>query len=81
MRVRSEIIDIICDVAAEQNVVLAPLTDDLRLAESGLDSLCLAVLVARLEDRFGSDPFAAVEYAAIPTTLGDFIGVYELAFA
>lgn len=81
MRVREEIIEIICDVAAEQSIVLAPLKDDLRLTDSGLDSLCLAVLVARLEDRFGYDPFAAVEYAAIPTTLGEFISVYELAFA
>jgi acyl carrier protein len=37
-------------IAAEQAKTLAPLSDDLVLLDSGLDSLCFAVLVARLED-------------------------------
>ena len=36
-----------------------------------------AVLVARLEDRLGIDPFSAAEEAVFPVTLGDFVKVYE----
>jgi acyl carrier protein len=66
-------------VAEEQAKTLAPLADDLVLLDSGLDSLCFAVLVARLEDKLGSDPFTASEDVAFPVTLGDFVKVYERA--
>ena len=46
---------------------------------SGLDSLCFGVLVARLEDRLGVDPFSASEDVSFPVTLGDFVRVYENA--
>jgi hypothetical protein len=58
---------------------LAPLTDDVSLLESGLDSLCFAVVVARLEDVLGVDPFSEAEDARFPVTLGDFIRFYENA--
>jgi acyl carrier protein len=64
-------------VAKEQNKTLAPLSDDLALLESGLDSLCFAIIVARLEDTLGVDPFSAAEDAEFPVTLGDFIRFYE----
>jgi acyl carrier protein len=64
-------------VAREHGKILAPLNDDLVLANSGLDSLGFAVLVARLEDTFGLDPFTAAEDAFFPVTLGDFVKVYE----
>ena len=41
------------------------------------NSLCFAILVARLEDRFGIDPFSAADEAVFPVTLGDFIGLYQ----
>jgi acyl carrier protein len=66
-------------VAEEQAKTLAPLSDDLVLLDSGLDSLCFAVLVARLEDKLGLDPFTASDDVAFPVTLGDFVGVYERA--
>jgi len=66
-------------VAAEQSKMLAPLTDDLVLLDSGLDSLCFAVLVARLEDKLGVDPFTASDDVAFPVTLGDFVQVYDRA--
>ena len=47
------------------------------LLDSGLDSLGFAVLVARLEDRLGVDPFTASEDALFPVTFGDFVKVYE----
>ena len=56
-----------------------PLTDDLVLLESGLDSLGVAVLVTRLEDNLGIDPFTESEIACPPVTLGDFIRLYENA--
>ncbi len=65
-------------VAAEQDKRLAPLTDDLPLLDSGLDSLCFAILVSRLEDALGvDDPFSASEDASFPVTLGQFISFYE----
>jgi len=64
-------------VAQEHGKILAPLNDDLVLANSGLDSLGFAVLVARLEDTLGVDPFTAADDAFFPVTLGDFVKVYE----
>jgi acyl carrier protein len=59
--VRLTITTLIGEIAAEQKVNVAPLTDDLVLLDSGLDSLCFAILVARLEDKLGVDPFTAAE--------------------
>lgn len=56
---------------------LAPLTDDLVLLDSGLDSLGIAVLVTRLEDELGLDPFSDSEITSPPVTLGEFIRIYE----
>jgi acyl carrier protein len=64
-------------VAQEQGKKLAPLSDDLVLLDSGLDSLGFAVLVARLEDSLGLDPFTASEDVFFPVTLGDFVKAYE----
>jgi acyl carrier protein len=60
---------------------LAPLTDSLLLLNSGLDSLCIAVLVASLEDELGVDPFTSDDASTFPLTLGDFIAFYEKALA
>jgi acyl carrier protein len=79
MSVRSEVITQFKLVADEQGKRLAPLTDDVSLLESGLDSLCFAVVVARLEDALGVDPFSEAEDARFPVTLGDFIRFYENA--
>jgi acyl carrier protein len=77
MTIRSTIILEIERVAAEQRKTLAPLTDDLPLLDSGLDSLCFAILVARLEDATGADPFAAAADARLPNTIGELIAFYE----
>ncbi len=68
-------------VAAEQGRRLAPLSDGLVLLDSGLDSLCFAILVARLEDELGYDPFATSEDVAFPVTFGDFVRFYDRALA
>ncbi len=79
MTVRTEIANQFKQVAQEQDKRLAPLTDNLELLNSGLDSLCFAILVSRLEDSLGVDPFTASEDAVFPVTFGDFIHFYENA--
>ncbi len=77
MTVRSIVLNQITQVAAEQGKQLAPLTDELPLLDSGLDSLCLAVIVARLEEELGTDPFSTGDDEAFPVTIGDLIMMYE----
>ena len=77
MSVRATVLAQFKKVAAEQNKTLASLSDGLGLLESGLDSLCFAIIVARLEDELGVDPFSAGENANVPVTLGEFIKLYE----
>lgn len=79
MSVRSDVIMQFRQVAREQNRHLARLTDDLPLLESGLDSLCFGIIVARLEDLLGIDPFSTSDDAVFPVTLGDFVRIYENA--
>ena len=79
MSIKLTIMDLMQQIAREHGKTLAPLRDDLVLLDSGLDSLGFAVLVARLEDTLGIDPFTAAEDAMFPLTLGDFVKVYESA--
>jgi acyl carrier protein len=81
MNVRSEVVTQFKQVAQEQGKRLAPLTDGLELLNSGLDSLCFAILVSRLEDALGVDPFTASEDTLFPVTFGDFVSFYENAAA
>jgi acyl carrier protein len=75
MNVRSTITSMFETVAREQQRQLAVLSDDLKLLESGLDSLSFALIVARLEDTLGYDPFESAE--SFPVTFGDFVRLYE----
>lgn len=79
MSVRSEILDQFKQVAREQDRQLAPLSDELPLLDSGLDSLCFAILVSRLETVLGVDPFSESTDAPFPVNLGEFIQLYENA--
>jgi acyl carrier protein len=79
MDVRSEITAQFKQVAREQDRRLAPLTDNLELLNSGLDSLCFAIIVDRLESSLGLDPFSDAEDAPFPVTFGAFINFYERA--
>ncbi len=81
MSVRSTITAQFEQVAAEQHRKLAPLSDDLPLLDSGLDSLSYAIIVSRLEDALGVDPFSADDAVEFPVTLGDFVRLYEHAVA
>jgi len=79
MSVRSDILDQIKQVAIEQGMRLAPISDDMPLLDLGLDSLCFAIIVTRLEAVLGVDPFSANEGAPFPVNLGEFIRFYENA--
>jgi acyl carrier protein len=79
MTVRLTVTSQIEQIAGEQSIKLPALTDDLVLLDSGLDSLCFAILVARLEDTLGVDPFTSSDDVYFPVTLGDFVRVYENA--
>ena len=75
MTIREAVLQQVRLVAQQQKKQLAVLDDNLRLAESGLDSLCVAIIVANLDDELDLDPFNGV--TEMPTTLGEFIELYE----
>jgi hypothetical protein len=75
--VRTAVVSQFQQVAREQNRKLVTLSDDLPLMNSGLDSLCFAIVVARLADSLGTDPFGATSDTQFPVTIGDFIELYE----
>jgi acyl carrier protein len=77
MSARSIVLSQFERVAKDEKRNLAPLSDDLVLVESGLDSLCLAIIVSHLEDALGVDPFSTAADGVFPVTLGDFIKFYE----
>jgi hypothetical protein len=77
MSIRSEIAEEFRRVAQEQGRELAPLTDDLELLESGLDSFSFAIIVVRLEELLGEDPFSTLDDRLFPVTFGEFVSFYE----
>jgi acyl carrier protein len=81
MDVQAIIRDQMVEVAQQQNKILKPLTSDSILLDCGLDSLCFAILVTRLEDELGFDPFATADEVQFPVTFGDFVQFYERAAA
>jgi hypothetical protein len=81
LSIRNAIITTFTNVAEEQDKTLEPLTDDLALMDSGLDSLCIAIIVARLDDELNLDPFSGGDDMMLPVTVGDFIRIYENATA
>ena len=79
MSIQSTVISQIQEIAEQNKKSLPPLEDDLVLLDLGLDSLGIAVLVARLEEVLGIDPFTESDDINYPVTLGDFIRFYENA--
>jgi acyl carrier protein len=79
MSVKATVISEIQRIAEDETLSLPPLSDDLVLLDSGLDSFGIAILVARLEETLGFDPFTETDDMAYPVTLGDFIRFYEHA--
>jgi hypothetical protein len=81
MSIRDTVVSVFKQVAADQGRALAPLTDELRLTDCGLDSLSFAIVVSSLEDSLNVDPFNSSEWVDFPVTLGDFIKLYDHAVA
>jgi acyl carrier protein len=77
MNIREIVLSAIRKIAEEQAAELAPLADNLKLMDSGLDSLGFAILVTRLEDELGLDPFTEANEASYPITIGDLLNLYE----
>jgi hypothetical protein len=81
MSTRDLIVSVFKRVATDQKRTLAPISDDLRMTDCGLDSLSFAIVVATLEDSLGVDPFNSAEWVDFPVTFGDFIQLYDHAIA
>lgn len=79
MSVRATIVTVFEEVAADHRRQLPPLTDALPLIDCGLDSLCFAIVVARLEEALDADPFGASGALDFPVSFGDFVAAYERA--
>jgi acyl carrier protein len=75
MSIRTTIDTIFQQVAREQHRTLSQLSDDVKLMQTGLDSLSFALIVAALEDSLGFDPFEHID--SFPVTFGDFVKLYE----
>jgi acyl carrier protein len=80
MSIRQVVYDQVQSVARQQRKLLPPLDDDLGMLESGLDSLCVAILIANLDDELNLNPFDS-DQVDIPVTYGDLIRIYEHAAA
>jgi acyl carrier protein len=77
MSIRSEITDALTELFEEDDLPVPTLSDDLVLLETELDSLGFAVLVTRLEESLGFDPFSMMDEPIYPVTFGEFVEVYE----
>ncbi|TFV76106.1 acyl carrier protein [Blastococcus sp. CT_GayMR19] len=74
--VREVITREITDLFVEEGKPVPKLQDDDILLESGLDSLGFAVIVTRLEESLGYDPFTVMDEPVYPQTLGEFVDIY-----
>jgi hypothetical protein len=75
---KQKVIEIMKEVAESFDVELvAVLNDNTVLLESGLDSLAFAILVTRLEEDLGYDPFVLMDEPIYPRTIGDFVAIYD----
>jgi len=79
--IRVTIIKMIEQVAEEQGKTLPSLSDDAPLAGSHLDSLRIAIIVARLDDQLNLDSFTGANDIMPLITFGDFIRLHENAAA
>ena len=79
MSIRSLVLTKISTVARQQHKTIHAMTDETRLLDSGLDSLCIAIIVAELEDELGLDPLSSGTETEFPATVGDFVRLYENA--
>jgi hypothetical protein len=78
MEIRRIITETLQEILVDNGVELAaPLDGDTLLLKTGLDSLGFAILVVRLEEKLGYDPFVLMAEAVYPRTLDEFVAIYE----
>lgn len=77
MTVRTTIENQLRELFEEEELDVPEISDDTVLLETELDSLGFAVLVTRLEEILGYDPFSLMEEPVYPTTFKEFVDVYE----
>ncbi len=77
MDIRQIILEELEDLFDEDDLEMPEFTDDTLLLDTDLDSLGFAVLVTRLDERLGYDPFSLMDDPVYPATLKEFVTVYE----
>jgi acyl carrier protein len=78
MKLEDTILATMQTVAAESDSKLVSnICEATPLLESGLDSLGFAILVVKLEEELGYDPFVMMEDAVYPKTFGEFVEIYR----
>lgn len=77
MTVRAQIEAQLAQLFEEDELEIPQFVDDMVLLDSDLDSLGYAVLVTRMEDELGYDPFSLMDDPVYPTTFGELVEIYE----
>lgn len=60
-----------------ESYLVQDINDDTILLESGIDSLGFAILVSRLEEELGYDPFTLMVEPIYPQTFAEFVDIYQ----
>jgi acyl carrier protein len=77
-RFRTTIVSLFNEMWREDHDSEPPvLQNDTVLLETGFDSMAFAVLVVRLDDEFGFDPFTISDNSIYPRTFAEFVNFYE----
>ena len=77
MTIRTTIMEELASLFEEDDLPVPELNDATLLLETDLDSLGFAVLVTRLDERLGYDPFSVMDEAVYPATLKEFVDLYQ----
>lgn len=75
---KAKILSLMNEIASENSIELNTQIDtDTVLLECGLDSLGFAILIARLEEELGYDPFTLMDEPVYPQTFGQLVEIYQ----
>lgn len=73
-----KVLSLMQEIAADSGLELnANINSGTVLLDSGLDSLGFAILVARLEEELGYDPFTMMDDPVYPETFGELVEIYK----
>lgn len=76
MTIRETILEHLGELFEEDELEMPEMTDDTVLLDTELDSLGFAVLVTRLDEELGYDPFSMMDEPVYPATFKEFVDVY-----